>query len=175
MLHNEVRELLVQGYEATHDAKGIAKAYSVSKWTVYRLAEQKRKTGSVALRTSQRGRKPVLTAEDRENIQHCIDESPGITILPTLRPGDIVVMDTMRSHHVKAVREILEAKGMKVLYLPLYSPDRNPIEKMWSKMNAILRCWKIRSLDLLPDAIQKALSCVSPLDCSHWFAASVFC
>ena len=61
MLHNEVRELLVQGYEATHDAKGIAKAYSVSKWTVYRLAEQKRKTGSVALRTNQRGRKPVLT------------------------------------------------------------------------------------------------------------------
>lgn len=76
MLHNEARELLVQGYEATHDAKGIAKAYSVSKWTVYRLAEQKRKTGSVALRTSQRGRKPVLTAEDKANIQHCMDESP---------------------------------------------------------------------------------------------------
>ena len=71
MLHNEARELLVQGYEATHDAKGIAKAYSVSKWTVYRLAEQKRKTGSVALRTNQRGRKPVLTAEDKENIRQC--------------------------------------------------------------------------------------------------------
>ena len=71
--------------------------------------------------------------------------------------------------------EILEAKGMKVLYLPPYSPDLNPIEKMWSKMKAILRCWKIRSLDLLPDAIQKALSCVSPLDCSHWFATSDYC
>jgi len=92
------------------------------------------------------------------------------TLLPTLRQGDIVVMDNMRSHHVKAVREILEAKGMKVLYLPPYSPDLNPIEKMWSKMKAILRSWKIRSLDLLPDAILKALSCVSPLDCSHWFA-----
>ncbi len=80
MLHNEARELLVQGYEATHDAKGIAKVYSVSKWTVYRLVEQKRKTGNVALRTSQHGRKPVLTTEDRENIQHCIDESPDITI-----------------------------------------------------------------------------------------------
>ena len=52
MLHNEARELLVKGYEATHDAEGSAKAYLVSKWTVYRLAEQKRKTGSVALRTS---------------------------------------------------------------------------------------------------------------------------
>ncbi len=57
------------------------------------------------------------------------------TLLPTLRQGDIVVMDNMRSHHVKAVREILEAKGMKVLYLPPYSLDLNPIEKMWSKMN----------------------------------------
>ena len=80
MLHNEAQELLVQGYEATHDAEGIGKAYSVSKWTVYRLVAQKRKTGSVALRTSQRGRKPFLTAEDKENIRHCMDESPDITI-----------------------------------------------------------------------------------------------
>lgn len=74
-------------------------------------------------------------------------------------------MDNMRSHHVKAVREILEAKGMKVLYLPPYSPDLNSIEKMWSKMKAILPCWKIRSLDRLPDAIQKAFACASQLDC----------
>lgn len=80
MLHNEGRELLVRGYEATHDAKGIAKAYSVSKWMVYRLAEQKRKTGSVALRTSQRGRKPVLTTENKEAIRRCMDETPDITI-----------------------------------------------------------------------------------------------
>ena len=97
------------------------------------------------------------------------------TLLPTLRPGDIAVMDNMRSHHVKAVREILEAKGMKVLYLPPYSPDLNPIEKMWSKMKVSLRCWKIRSLYLPPEAIQKALSYVSPLDCAHWFAASDYC
>ena len=51
------------------------------------------------------------------------------TLLPTLRPGDIVVMDNIRSHHVKAVREILEAQGMKALYLPPYSPDLKPIEK----------------------------------------------
>lgn len=97
------------------------------------------------------------------------------TLLPTLRPGDIVVMDNMRSHHVKAVREILEAKGMKVLYLPPYSPDLNPIEKMWSKMKAILRKWKIRCLEQIPDAIQRALACVSQLDCLHWFLASDYC
>ena len=97
------------------------------------------------------------------------------TLLPTLRPGDIVVMDNMRSHHVKAVREILEAKGMKVLYLPPYSPDLNPIEKMWSKMKAILRKWKIRCLQQLPDAIERALACVSQLDCLHWFLDSDYC
>ena len=52
------------------------------------------------------------------------------TLLPTLRPGDIVEMDNIRSHHVKAVQEILEAQGMKALYLPPYSPDLNPIEKV---------------------------------------------
>ena len=97
------------------------------------------------------------------------------TLLPTLRPGDIVVMDNMRSHHVKAVRETLEAKNMKVLYLPPYSPDLNPIEKMWSKMKAILRGWKIREMASLPDAIHNALTCVSPLDCLHWFASSAYC
>lgn len=68
ILHNKARELLVQGYEATHDAQGIAKAYSVDGVP---LAEQKRKTGSVTLRTIQRGRKPILSAEDKENIQRC--------------------------------------------------------------------------------------------------------
>ena len=80
MLHNEARELLVQGYEATHDIEGIAKAYSVSKWTVYRLVGQQRKTGTVALRTSQRGRKPVLTEEDRAVIRASIEERVDITI-----------------------------------------------------------------------------------------------
>ncbi len=80
MLHNEARELLVEGYEKTGDAKAIAAAYSVSESTVYRLAKQKRETGSVALRTSQRGRKPSLTAEDKENIRKSLDENPDSTV-----------------------------------------------------------------------------------------------
>jgi len=80
MLHNEARELLMAAYEKNHNAEAIAKAYAVSKWTVYHLAEQKRKTGSVALRTSQRGRKPVLTSKNLERIRQCIDEMPDITI-----------------------------------------------------------------------------------------------
>ncbi len=68
MLHDEARELLVKGYEKSHDAAGIAQAYSVSVRTVYRLVKQKRETGSVALRTSQRRKKPVLTAEEKQEI-----------------------------------------------------------------------------------------------------------
>ncbi len=97
------------------------------------------------------------------------------TLLPTLHPGDIVVMDNLRSHHVKEVGELLEAEGVIGLYLPPYSPDLNPIEKMWSKIKAILRSWKVRTPGALPDAIQRALDLVSVQDCQHWFAASYYC
>lgn len=82
-------------------------------------------------------------------------------LLPTLHARNIVVMDNMRSHHVKAVWEVLEEKSIIPLYLPPYSPDPNPIEKMWSKVNAILRGWKIRTPDALPMALQRALQLVS--------------
>ena len=80
MLHNEARELLVKGYEKSGDAEAIAQAYSVSERTVYRLAQQKRETGSVALRTSQRGRKPALTEKNKQDIRQCVEERPDITI-----------------------------------------------------------------------------------------------
>ncbi len=80
MLHNEARELLVAAYEKCKDAKRVAEDFCVSESRVYHLVMQKRRTGSVAVRTSQRGRKPVLTAQDKENIQRCIDEKPDITV-----------------------------------------------------------------------------------------------
>lgn len=80
MLHNEARNLLVDAYEKTHDAKGIALAYGVSVPTVYRLAEQKAKTGSVNLRVSERGRKRVLGQKDLDRIAKKIDEQPDITL-----------------------------------------------------------------------------------------------
>ena len=80
MLHNEARELLVESYEKTHNAEEIAKIFGVNKYTVYHMAERKRKTGSVALRTSQRGRKQLLNEEDKQHIRQCIDETPDITL-----------------------------------------------------------------------------------------------
>ncbi len=97
------------------------------------------------------------------------------TLIPTLRTGDIVVMDNMRSHHVKAVGELLRQNGLIPLYLPPYSPDLNPIEMMWSKMKAILRKWKIRNNTLLLSAIDRALTLVSRTDVLHWFAFAGYC
>ena len=91
------------------------------------------------------------------------------TLLPTLSPNDIIVMDNMRSHHAKAVKQILDSSGIKYLYLPPYSPDLNPIEKMWSKLKAYLRKIKVRKASELPSAIEKAFTTIRPSDCSGWF------
>lgn len=80
MLHNEARELLVKAYEKHPNAGDIAEAFSISKSSVYRLVEQYRKTGTVKLQVSKRGRKPVLSKEDKQNISQLIDEHPDITI-----------------------------------------------------------------------------------------------
>ena len=78
MLHNEARKLLLQAYEQTHDAQTAAKCFQVS--TVYRMSGQMKKTGSVDLQTSQRGRKPALTGEDLQDIDQLIIAQPDITI-----------------------------------------------------------------------------------------------
>jgi transposase len=90
-------------------------------------------------------------------------------LIPTLRPGDIVVMDNLRTHHIQAVGELLHTAGAEALYLPPYSPDLNPIEKMWSKVKDILRKLRVRTFDALEPAIRRAAACVSANDCSAWF------
>ena len=90
-------------------------------------------------------------------------------LIPTLHSGDIIVMDNMRSHHIKEVAKHLEKHKLVPCYLPPYSPDLNPIEKMWSKVKAILRKWKIRSADQLKAAVKNALCLISNDDVAHWF------
>ena len=79
------------------------------------------------------------------------------------------VMDNMKSHHAKAVRNLLDSSGVRYIYLPPYSPDLNPIEKLWSTVKSFLRKFKARTLDALLNAIQCAFQTVSPSDCSGWF------
>lgn len=90
-------------------------------------------------------------------------------LAPSLRPGDIVVMDNLSSHKVSGIVEAIEAVGASVMYLPPYSPDLNPIELMWSKIKAILRKLKVRTKELLDQAIADALDTVMRSDIVAWF------
>ena len=80
----------------------------------------------------------------------------------------------MRSHHAKAVKQVLHASGIRYLYLPPYSPDFNPIEKMWSKIKAYLRKAKVRTLPELPGAVEDAFSTVTTSDCLGWFRSCCY-
>jgi len=90
-------------------------------------------------------------------------------LAPSLKPGDIVIMDNLSSHKVSGIIQTIEAVGASVMFLPPYSPDLNPIELMWSKIKAILRKLKVRDKNLLDDAIAFAFDCVSLSDISGWF------
>ena len=95
----------------------------------------------------------------------------GQVLCPALRPGDVVLMDNLAPHKLTTVRELVEAAGARVLYLPPYSPDLNPIEKMWSKVKQFLRSAAARTQQALEEAIATALAAVSAADCLGWFGS----
>ena len=90
-------------------------------------------------------------------------------LLPHLNGNSALIMDNMKSHHARAVKNLLGRSGIRYIYLPPYSPDLNPIEKLWSKVKALLRKFKARTLDALPNAIQNAFHSVTVSDSSGWF------
>ncbi len=92
-------------------------------------------------------------------------------LLPTLKPGDVVVMDNLSPHKNSGTVRLLEQAGMRVRFLPPYSPDFNPIEKLWSKVKAALRSAKARTTAALNDAIATALSAITPEDAAGWFVS----
>jgi transposase len=88
-------------------------------------------------------------------------------LCPVLKPGDVVVMDNLRSHKVDGVRERIEAAGAEWLYLPPYSPDMNPIEKAWSKLKEMLCAAKAHTREELYEAIKHALPKITPENTAH--------
>ena len=90
-------------------------------------------------------------------------------LLPTLKTGDIVVMDNLSAHKNKKIKDLIESVGAEVWFLPPYSPDLNPIEKMWSKIKTMLRALKARTEKALINAIAKALEAVTTSDAKGWF------
>jgi len=92
-------------------------------------------------------------------------------LCPTLRVGDIVVMDNLSPHKSEATLALIRQAGAEVLFLPAYSPDFNPIEKMWSKLKSWLRRVEARTPEALVEAIGQALAHVTAQDALHWFAS----
>lgn len=93
-------------------------------------------------------------------------------LAPSLRPGDIVVMDNLPAHRVAGVREAIEARGASLLYLPPYSPDFNPIELAFAKLKALLRKAAARTVDALWAAIADAIEAFTARECANYFTAA---
>ena len=102
----------------------------------------------------------------------CFETYVGECLVPALRPGDVVVMDNLACHKTAEVARLIAAAGAEVRYLPAYSPDLNPIERLFSKLKAWLRKAKARTVAALIEAMGDALRAVQPGDIAGWFGHS---
>ena len=90
--------------------------------------------------------------------------------MPATQPGQVVIMDNLSAHKVAGVQQLIAATGARLLYLPPYSPDFNPIEEAWSKIKQFLRSAKARTADALEGAIAEALRAVTTDNALGWFS-----
>jgi transposase len=91
-------------------------------------------------------------------------------LVPSLRPGDIVIVDNLGAHRGKAVRRAIRAAGARLFFLPKYSPDLNPIEQLFAKLKHLLRKAAQRTVDTVCEAIAQILDTVSATECRNYFA-----
>ncbi len=136
----------------------IHEATPGNRWKILTILGAMSTRGMIATMT-------VEAATDREiflaYLDHCLS--------PALRSGDVVVMDNLSSHKVNGVRQRIENCGARLLYLPPYSPDLNPIEKAWGKLKQLLRSAKARTREALDDAIAELLPAITSQDARAWF------
>jgi transposase len=119
----------------------------------------------------------VLAAKTIEKSMKSDDflEFIKIDLAPKLTPGKVVVMDNLNSHHRQEVKEIIEATGARVEYLPVYSPEFNPIEMMWSQLKSSVRKSRTETIDSLIEIIEIALTFIEPEFLSNWFTKCCYC
>jgi transposase len=104
-------------------------------------------------------------AMDTETFEWYIKEQ----LAPTLRPGQVVVLDNLSAHKAASIREAIEARGCTLLFLPPYSPDFTPIEQAFSKLKAILRGLGARTREALEEAVRLAIDAITSADATAWF------
>lgn len=93
-------------------------------------------------------------------------------LAPTLKRGDVVIMDNLPAHRAAGVRESIERTGAELMLLPPYSPDFNPIENAFSKLKALLRARAERTIDALWDAVGTLIDRFTPAECANYFQAA---
>jgi transposase len=104
-------------------------------------------------------------AIDGESFRTYVDK----VLVPTLKPGDIVIMDNLGSHKGKAVRQLIRSAGAKLFFLPKYSPDLNPIEQVFAKLKHLLRKCAARTVEALCAAIGQLLQAFTTEECANYF------
>lgn len=102
---------------------------------------------------------------DGESFQTYIEKA----LLPTLKPGDIVIMDNLGSHKGNVVRRLIRSAGAKLIFLPKYSPDLNPIEQVFAKLKHLLRTAAARTVEAVYAAIGRLLKAFTPQECANYF------
>jgi len=107
----------------------------------------------------------IESATDSDVFQSFLEQ----VLCPKLQPGEVVILDNLSVHKVRAVRKRIEATGGQLLYLPPYSPDLNPIAKAWSKLKQLLRAAKARTTEALDQAIAEAINAITAENAAAWF------
>ena len=144
-------------------------AYSLRGQRAYAQVPRNRGPNTTLLTSiSLEGMGPSLAVEgatNREVFEAYVEQ----VLSPTLREGQVVVMDNLSAHKGERVRELIEARGCELLYLPPYSPDYNPIEEAFSKVKCILRKAETRTRKALIEALGAAICAVTPADARGFF------
>jgi transposase len=117
---------------------------------------------------SLRGMEAVMTVESATDGDIFLTYLEQV-LCPKLNPNSVVILDNLSAHKVSGVRELIEATGASLLYLPPYSPDLNPIEKAWSKLKQLLRTAKARTAEALEQAMTEALKAITAENAIAWF------
>ncbi len=120
---------------------------------------------SITLEGGMGGSVAIEGATDAETFEAYVERF----LAPSLKEGKVVVLDGLGAHRTERVRELIEARGAELLFLPSYSPDLNPIEEAFSKIKGLVRKVGARTREALVEAIGRALAAVTPEDAAGWF------
>lgn len=149
---------MTRRYGRARDGRRVADQVPGGGWKMLTILGAMNQHGMLAAMT-------IEAATDGDVFREFLDQ----VLCPKLKPGDVLVMDNLSAHKVDGVRERVEATGARLLYLPPYSPDLNPIEKAWAKLKTLLRTVKARTPQALHEAVAQHLPAIQPQDANAWF------